>query len=160
MKTKLTAQSAEIYAHRDLKMTVSEQELNIRILERDSAKMKKKFENTIQEIRSKYEECRKNLRSSDDELLKHKQLCEKQDEDLEDAREKLEQLQEDLSEHKDAARKMRQEQRMHLKAVQDDLKTEKGENLELNKSLHDRNERIDALEEQLRKTQKDFALQK
>ena len=86
MKTKLTAQSAEIYAHRDLKMTVSEQELNIRILERDSAKMKKKFENTIQEIRSKYEECRKNLRSSDDELLKHKQLCEKQDEDLEDAR--------------------------------------------------------------------------
>ena len=106
MKTKLTAQSAEIYAHRDLKMTVSEQELNIRILERDSAKMKKKFENTIQEIRSKYEECRKNLRSSDDELLKHKQLCEKQDEDLEDAREKLEQLQgcgaEDAARTKDA----------------------------------------------------------
>ena len=114
-------------------MKVSEQELNIRILESSQSKMQKKFETTIQEIRNKYEECRKNLRASDDELLKHKQLCEKLDEDLEEAKEELAETKDELRDHKDGSRKLRQEHRMLIKEMQDSLKEEKNENIELNK---------------------------
>ena len=137
-------------------MKVSEQELNIRILESSQSKMQKKFETTIQEIRNKYEECRKNLRASDDELLKHKQLCEKLDEDLEEAKEELAETKDELRDHKDGSRKLRQEHRMLVKEMQDSLKEEKNENIELNKALISRNDRIDELEEQIRKLDRDL----